>query len=942
MSKFWGRDSSDEEEEETTEEESSGEEESSDDDDDSSSEDESGSGSSDSDSDSDDEGPNKFLAGSSDSDSDDDRRVVKSEKDKRMGDLAQTAEDIRNKIKINDWSTIQELFDILNQRLERTRKFLVGPTVPRVYLKCLIELEDYLNETLGNKDLKKKMSQTNAKAFNTMRQRLKKHNINFADQMTKVRENPDEDDEEEDAESASSESESGDERDQEDRKHQQQQKAKDKLLTMDPKEITYEVVARKLREIVVSRGRRSTDKQEQVEMLTYLVTVARGSAQRFEVLAQLTSSLFDLNPGMMGHLQTGLWKKCVVNLFEMLRILQDNPNIKVEEGADSLEERTEQPPDGAEVRVWGNVVAFVERLDDELFKSLQVIDPHTHEYMARLRDEPVYLALGSKVLEYLQRVGDTTGSAKVALRLVEHLYYKTAAVYDAMRKLTLAQQHSAATPPVPVDEGEEEEPGAKVEVLVPSDYVMAEDCHELMHALVGGIIFKYGDERTKARAMMCYIYHKAIHDDFYGARDLLLMSHLQDSIQHMDVSTMILYNRAMAQLGLAAFRAGLIQEAHACLNELYGSGHIKELLAQGMSMGKYHEKTPEQELAEKRRQMPFHMHITLELLESAYLTCAMLLEVPNMAANPLNAKKKMISKSFHRIWDTYARQAFTGPPENVRDHIMAASRALAQGDWSKSFNYLKSLNAWNLLPKKDQVLGMLKVKVQEEAVRTYLLTYSSQYASLSLDQLASMFELPDKQIYSIASKMMIAEELLGAWDQPTRTIVMHASESSRVQRMALQLADKALAIVELNGLAFSYRSGGLRDADDEGGAGPGASRRRGGQWDDEGGAGGRSRGGTKLTLVRNLGGRGDRGDRSSVRSGPRSGGMGGRGGGGYRRDGGMGGGSYGDRVGGGPRGYGRPGMGSNLSSMSALGSLRGGSGGMGMGPRGDLRDSQRP
>lgn len=422
---------------------------------------------------------------------------------------------------------------------------------------------------------------------------------------------------------------------------------------------------------------------------------------------------------------------------------------QIDDAVDLGEERTEEPAEGEPITVRGNLVAFVERLDDEMFKSLQVIDPHTHEYMTVLRDEPVFLALAHKVSDYLARVQDLKALPKVTLRLVEHLYFKTEAVYDAMRKLCILQQQQAAA--ATTDENEDgsdaDEPSEQVVVKVPGDYNMGENCHQVLQGLVS-LIYKHGDERTKARAMLCTIYHKAIHGDFYGSRDLLLMSHLQESIQHMDISTQILYNRAMAQLGLAAFRAGLINDAHSCLSELYGSGHIKELLAQGISQTRYNqEKTPEQELMEKRRQMPFHMHINLELLESVCLISAMLLEVPNMAANPLNPRKRIISKSFHRIMETNSRQMFSGPPENVRDHVVAASKALMKGDWRKAHTYITALNVWALVPQKDSVLAMLRTKLQAEALRTYLFNYSSQYSSLSLDQLCSMFELEEKKVY---------------------------------------------------------------------------------------------------------------------------------------------------------------------------------------------------
>lgn len=148
---------------------------------------------------------------------------------------------------------------------------------------------------------------------------------------------------------------------------------------------------------------------------------------------------------------------------------------------------------------------------------------------------------------------------------------------------------------------------------------------------------------------------------------------------------------------------------------------------------------------------------------------------------------------------------------------------------------------------------MLSAQIQEEGLRTYLFTYAPYYDTLSVSRLSSMFDLSDRKVAAIVSKMISHEELAAALDQVSSSIIFRKGvELSRLQSLALSLSDKASGLIESNERTLETRTQGTANAFERQGGRGGRGGNRGGRGGGRGGRGGisnapRQAGGTQFT-----------------------------------------------------------------------------------------------
>jgi translation initiation factor 3 subunit C len=182
-----------------------------------------------------------------------------------------------------------------------------------VYIQAIADLETFVTETLDKQKVTpKKMNAINQKGLNAVRQRIKKTTKEYAKDVDAYRENKDDFMREEIVEVAPKE-----------------KKKKTKTPTLDAdgdaeadddgftmvgaggRAVLYtpESILKHIRSIVEQRGRKNTDRLEQIKTLEKLLDVAVSDYQRVRVLLTLISTRFDLTSGTGSQMAQEQWKK---------------------------------------------------------------------------------------------------------------------------------------------------------------------------------------------------------------------------------------------------------------------------------------------------------------------------------------------------------------------------------------------------------------------------------------------------------------------------------------------------------------------------------------------------------------------------------------------------------------------------------------------------------
>ncbi|EDO16512.1 hypothetical protein Kpol_513p28 [Vanderwaltozyma polyspora DSM 70294] len=711
-------------------------------------------------------GGNKFLKGASYSDSDESdeasKKVVKSAKEKLLDEMQTSSGKIDAAELTNDWITILNEFDSVTRLLTRAQQQNFG--TPNIFVKVVAQVEDAVaasQEEINNKAV--------AKAFNTAKQRVKKISREHQTLLAKYREDPE-----------SFEKETSVEVDATPELAQFAVGKKTTDLSSIATTSSETGFFPALSIVLDSRGKKNIDQQALAQSMDDLLQTTKTPYEK--IIAYLTLIPIRLDSSTnLSYQPIDQWKATYNDVSSLLSILDENINTyQVSELApfnDSLENEPEANEKGVKT-ILGSILSFVDRLDDEFTKSLLNTDPHSSDYLIRLRDEQAIYNLILRTQLYLEATLPEDRQidllSRIFVRRLNHIYYKS---NELIRIMEVAAWKVA--------------PSSYTSKLTPYDGAVSDSYLSGVISTLTDALSKQQNQSLRKRAVLYNVYYTALNKEFQVAKDMLIESKVQSFINKSDPSLQILFNRVVVQLGLSAFKLCLIEECHQILNDLLASSHLREILGQQtLQRVTAHSNSSNADEREKLC-LPFHEHINLDLIDVVFMTCSLLIEIPQMTAFYSGIKIKKIpysQKSIRRALEHYEKSSFQGPPETLRDYILHSAKEMQKGNWKKSFELLKSIQAWALLPNSASVLDNLAERLQVESLKTYFFTNKRFYSKLSMKKLSDLFNLPEDKIVESLQAVITEYEIDASFNEDKSVLsIAKGAEITKLEEVASKL-----------------------------------------------------------------------------------------------------------------------------------------------------------
>ena len=752
-----------------------------------------------------------------DEESDSDTRKIRTPKEKIIELIKDKYNSIKTSIKSGALKKVLENFDELQKNNDKVNSNFKKEEIPAYYYECFALIEDLLNMS---KDDQKKLSKENNASFNSIKkvnQRiLKKIGANLVEykknrkteeeleqDLNKImkksekkgEESSDDDDidiiqlmkRDEDKEPAQRrlkwvKKEKVDEgkKGKKDPTDEDKVKKKPKIHTnkqyeMDDDNLKNEKAEEAMSQADIEKELDQISKQrgqnkfpiETIQRLDYLFTKTNNKLLQIRILTESNLYHFDMYSNQLSAFPLNVWEKVYNNIEKLIELHDDLKKENIEKNNKEI--------DNMSLILQNNLSTMMEKLEIELYKSLQFNVNNNNEFITSIVNEIKFLKLCKKVEIFYSNLKNINSIAKIYLLVIMHTYYKTEGTVKTLIKKNNIQFDN-------------------------DDYIkkiILDDDKNYFKSLCNKA-YQILDEENKVKVMLYQIYFLCIRNDYESATKLFNSSNVFELVSVFKSETLkILFNRTLAQLSLCAFKNLDLEEVLRYLTPLCTKGptKLKEYLSQ--SYTKDSEKNTLFDKEDKKRAIPYIMKINTDDLDTIFYLSSMIYDVPKILLEKLfgsdtNNDYNYNSHVFERIFYNFQRQQFNGPSHVDKDKILATTTILMKGDWKRCIQEIKKLN---LIKKYSNLQDKLFELIKRTALKCHIIFYMTEYQSFELNQLSKRFEIDGNEVKNIINDMILRRQIKAKWND--NYLLMKSNDRDAIVNMK-KLIDNIQTITKQN------------------------------------------------------------------------------------------------------------------------------------------------